>query len=72
MDFFFFLDFNNFSVKPNSYVAKESFFSLLSKCTVWKFQHFSATQILREINFSEPGSLENAILDTLNFYFLSI
>ena len=29
--------------------------------TVWKFQHFSSTQILREIHFWDPGSAKNAI-----------
>ena len=38
--------------------------------TVWKFQDFSITQILREINFAEsrsPKSAIFAILGPLNF-----
>ena len=31
-----------------------------SKIAVWKFQHFSVTQILREINFWGPRSSKNA------------
>ena len=30
--------------------------------TVWKFQYFSVTQILREINFGESRSSKNAVL----------
>ena len=40
--------------------------------TVWKFQDFSVTQILREINFGEFKSAQSAvfaILEALNFYF---
>ena len=33
--------------------------------TVWKFQHFSTTQILREINFEDPRSAKTAILTPL-------
>ena len=38
--------------------------------TVWKFQNFSITQILREINFRDFRSAKSAILpllETLNF-----
>ena len=41
-------------------------------CTVWKFQDFSITQILREINFEESGSAKSAILphlEAVNFDF---
>ena len=41
--------------------------------TVWKFQDFSITQILREINFEESGSAKNAvfaILGAVNFVHL--
>ena len=40
--------------------------------TVWKFQDFSITQILREINFGGSRSAKSATLthlDSLNFYF---
>ena len=40
--------------------------------TVWKFQDFSITQILREINFEESGSAKSAIsthLEAVNFDF---
>ena len=43
--------------------------------TVWKFQDFSITQILREINFEESGSAKNAvfaILGAVNFVHLVI
>ena len=33
--------------------------------TVWKYQDFSATQILREINFEESKSSKNAIFTIL-------
>ena len=39
-------------------------------CTMWKFQDFSITQILREINFGDSGSVKSAILthvEALNF-----
>ena len=39
-------------------------------CTVWKIQHFSVIQILREINFGESGSSNIAafaIFGALNF-----
>ena len=42
---------------------------------MWKFQDFSATQILREINFGHFEALRIAIitiLATLNFKFLDI
>ena len=35
--------------------------------TVWKFQDFSITQILRESNFGESRSSKNAIFGTLTF-----
>ena len=38
--------------------------------TVWKFQNFSITQILREIKFGDFGGPKNAILthlEALNF-----
>ena len=38
--------------------------------TMWKLQDFSATQILREINFEHSGSAKSAIsthLHALNF-----
>ena len=40
--------------------------------TMWKFQDYSATQILHEINFGHFETLKTAILTiirTLNFYF---
>ena len=40
---------------------------------MWKFQHFSVTQILREINFEDSWSAKSAILthlEALNFEFL--
>ena len=49
--------------------------------TVWKFQDFSITQILREINFEESGSAKNAVFAILgavnlvilvNFSFLKV
>ena len=43
--------------------------------TVWKFQDFSVTQILREINFGESRSLKSAFLPfigALNFVDLVI
>ena len=39
---------------------------------MWKFQDFSITQILREINFEESGSAKSAILthlEAVNFDF---
>ena len=33
--------------------------------TVWKFQEFSATQILREINFGECNSAQTAVFPIL-------
>ena len=45
------------------------------KFTVWKFQDFCITQILREINCGDFWSTKWAILtylETLNFYFLWI
>ena len=42
------------------------------KCTVWNFQNFSATQILREIIVGESGASRIAILthlEALNFDF---
>ena len=36
-----------------------------STYTVWKYQDFSATQILREINFEESKSSKNAIFTIL-------
>ena len=39
---------------------------------MWKFQDFSITQILREINFEESGSVKSAILthlEAVNFDF---
>ena len=45
--------------------------------TVWKFQNFSVTQILREINFGESRSYESAVfaileaLDLVDFLNLS-
>jgi len=38
----------------------------LREDTVWKFQDFSITQILREINFGESGSAKSAILTHLD------
>ena len=41
-----------------------------SSCTVWKFQDFPVTQILREINFQESRRSETAvfaIFRVLNF-----
>ena len=41
-------------------------------CTVWKFGNFSATQILREINFCKSGVSKSTILivsERLNFDF---
>ena len=43
--------------------------------TVWKFQDFSVTLILREINFGVSRSSKTAIfvfLEALNFEFLKI
>ena len=40
---------------------------------VWKFQYFSITQILREINFGESSNSNSAIfaiLGVLNFVYL--
>ena len=40
--------------------------------TVWRFQEFSVTQILREINFGDSRSVKSAILThlkALNFDF---
>ena len=40
--------------------------------TVWKFQEFSVTQILREINFGDFRSANSAVLtdlEALNFSF---
>ena len=42
------------------------------ECTVWKFQDFTITQILREINFQDFRSAKSAILthsEVLMFYF---
>ena len=49
-----------------------SFFSHLhsEEITVWKFDKFTATKILREINFGEATSLKSAIfavLEALDF-----
>ena len=46
------------------------FFGILAmftkfSCTVWKFHGFSATQILREINFEDSRSSKSAILTHL-------
>ena len=44
-------------------------------CTVWKFQDFSITQILREINFEDSRSAKSAILthfELLNFDFYEL
>ena len=41
---------------------------------MWKFQDFSITQILREINFEDSRSAKTAIfaiLEALNFVFLT-
>ena len=35
--------------------------------TVWKFQDFSVTQILCEINFGETRTSKTALLEALNF-----
>ena len=43
--------------------------------TVWKFQDFSITQMLREISFGDSKSAKSAIfthLETLNFDFYAI
>ena len=37
----------------------------LRNCTMWKFSNFSATQILREINFGHIIAPKTAILTTL-------
>ena len=50
----------------------ESKFTNFPNSTVWKFQDFSATLILREINFRESKSSKTAIfalLESLNFDF---
>ena len=42
-------------------------------CTVWKFQDFSITQILREIKYGDSKNAKSAILahlEALNFDFL--
>ena len=42
------------------------------RSTMWKFNEFSITQILREINFEDSGSVKFAILphsEALNFDF---
>ena len=41
-------------------------------CTVWKFQDFSITQILREIKYGDSKNAKSAILahlEALNFDF---
>ena len=41
--------------------------------TLWKFYHFSITEILREIKFGDSRSAKSAILthsDALNYVFL--
>ena len=40
--------------------------------TVWIFQDFSVTQILREINFGQSWCSKNAILRALNLKFYEI
>ena len=50
------------------------FFSgkVIAQYTVWKFQDFCITQILREINFEDSWSAKSAIsihLEALNFDF---
>ena len=50
------------------------FFSgkVIAQNTVWKFQDFCITQILREINFEDSWSEKSAVLphlDALNFDF---
>ena len=42
---------------------------------MWKFQDFSITQVLREINFGDSGSAKSAILthlEALNFDFYAL
>ena len=44
----------------------------IGKHTVWKFQNFSITQILREINYGDSRGVKSAFLthsETLNFDF---
>ena len=55
---------------PSLLLAEMYRANLNSKSTVWKFQDFSVTQVLREINFGEPRSIKTAIfavLGALNF-----
>ena len=44
---------------PANFPAKKA--SMLEEALVWKFQDFSATQILREINFGEFRSTKTAV-----------
>ena len=60
-------------LKSQSICVLISFTHFSSKRTEWKFQTFSAIQILREINSSDSRSSKTAIfaiLDALNFDFL--
>ena len=51
-------------------LATGEIFLNFSKCTVWKFQDFSVTQFLREINYREFRSSKIATLGALNFLHL--
>ena len=43
-----------------------SFYFNINVAHKWKFQDFSVTQILREINFEEPKSSKTGIFSNLN------
>ena len=49
--------------KINSYCS--GLVNICIPCTVWKFQDFSITQILREINFEDSRSAKTAIFAIL-------
>ena len=54
-------DHPNILVITKCFICSKSFKLFLSNITVWKFQEFSVSQILREINFGESRSVETAI-----------
>ena len=43
-----------------------------SKSTLWKFQNFVITQVLREINLGDSTNPKSAIFEVLNFAFYEI
>ena len=52
-------------LRKKSVKKQASAFKIITNCTVWKFQNFCITEILREINFEDSRSPKSAILTHL-------